>query len=81
LYELQCNWWIRMRALQPRTMHPVKGTAAQRIKGYREMVRRLFSGEDAAGRFLQDAAAALGFTNEDKRGKHGRGKRRGTKNR
>jgi GntR family transcriptional regulator, transcriptional repressor for pyruvate dehydrogenase complex len=81
LYELSCNWWIRMRALQPRSMHPVRGTAEQRIDGYREMVRRLFSGEDAAERFLHDAATALGFTDEKPRGKRGGGKRRGTKHR
>jgi DNA-binding FadR family transcriptional regulator len=80
LYELECNWWFRTRALQPLTMHPVKGTPAERSGAYREIVRRLFAGEDAATYFLTEMAVAQGVT-DDKPRKHTRPKRGGQKGR
>jgi DNA-binding FadR family transcriptional regulator len=53
LYEFETAWWFRLLAEHPRSHHPIVAEPHTRIAALRELVRRLRTGEDAAGMYLQ----------------------------
>lgn len=59
LYLFEMNWWTRVLGNNPRALHPVLSPPHARIAGFRELVRRLKAGEDAAALFLQMSTMML----------------------
>jgi GntR family transcriptional regulator, transcriptional repressor for pyruvate dehydrogenase complex len=59
LYLFEMNWWARVLATNPRALHPVLAPPHTRIGAFREMVRRLKAGEDAAALFLDVSTLML----------------------
>jgi DNA-binding FadR family transcriptional regulator len=53
LYVFETNWWFRVIAVQPGAFHPIVAPPHTRIHFFRELARRLVSGEDAAAFYLE----------------------------
>jgi len=59
LYQFEVNWWFRLVAAYPRSLHPILAPPQARIASFREIVRRLGSRENGAQLYLELAGKLL----------------------